>query len=187
MEIKTVGHIPSTLYLWRPASRVFQSPVSADPSSSWRGHTANLHGRLGKCPSTRSASPSLDASWTCTSFLYKGTQSHCEILPASIPSWIGIKWSKGYLYVSQSCCQVGVLQRTWAEECDRQDAELTKQAPVHGFWRDTEQQPLPEDGVPSMTPASSLQKLWGPLKQRQDHNNTFWSTQENTAFKLSLT
>lgn len=79
------------------------------------------------------------------------------------------KMSKGYLYVSESCCQIGVLQHTRAEECDRQDAELTKQAVVHGFRWDTERQPVSKDKVPSLTPASFLYTLWRPINQRREY------------------
>lgn len=86
------------------------------------------------------------------------------------------KMSKGYLYVSESCCQIGVLQHTRAEECDRQDAELTKQALVHGFRWDTERQPVSKDKVSSLTPASFLYTLWRPIYQRREYplygNNT---------------
>lgn len=68
--------IPSSLLLRRPASCVFRSPVSADPSRSWRGHTANLHSQFGKRPRTHCASPSLDTSWTGTSFLYRDTERY---------------------------------------------------------------------------------------------------------------
>lgn len=71
--------------------------------------------------------------------------------------------SKGYLDVSESCSQIGVLQHTWAEECDKMDAELAKQALVQGFRWDTELQPVSKDSVPSLTPTSFLYTLWRPL------------------------
>lgn len=55
---------------------VFLSQVSADPSSSWHGHTANLHSQLGKFPRTHSASLSLEASWTPPAYFTK--KSHCR-------------------------------------------------------------------------------------------------------------
>lgn len=64
--------------------------------------------------------------------------------------------TKGYLYVSESCCHVGVLQNTRPKDGNRQDAEFTKQALVHDFRRDTDWQPVSKDRMSSLTPVTFL-------------------------------
>lgn len=88
--------------------------------------------------------------------------------------------SKGYLYVSELGCEIGVVQYTGAQECNELDAEFPVQALIHDMWRDTEWQPASKDRVSSLTPASFFHALWRPFKAKSNPKHKYRTSRTNS-------